>query len=216
MLNLTRKQLKEYNNYIITYLCEIVILKRMGMQMSKTAVVALANGFEEMEAVISIDILRRAGVSVISAAINDNLLVKGARNITVQADVLLKDLAILPDAFLLPGGSVGAKNLAESDAVNDILQRCFQQGKIVAAICASPACVLAKAGILEGKKATCYPSFEKLFSSQVVYSEDAVVVDGNIITSRGPGTAFDFAFAVVQMLCGVQVAQGIKEQVLID
>ena len=183
--------------------------------MEKSVVVALADGFEEMEAVISIDILRRAGLSVISAAINNDLLVKGARNITVQADVFLKDLAIIPDAFLLPGESVGAKNLAESEVVNDMLQACFHQNKIVAAICASPACVLAKAGILEGKKATCYPSFEKLFSPQVIHSEDAVVVDGNIITSRGPGTAFEFALSVVEALCGAPAVQEVREMALI-
>lgn len=184
--------------------------------MGKSVVVALADGFEEMEAVISIDILRRTELSVINAAINNDLLVKGSRNITVQADVFLKDLAIIPDVFLLPGGSAGAKNLAESEVVNDMLQACFQQNKIIAAICASPACVLAKAGILEGKKATCYPSFEKLFSPQVVYSKDAVVIDGNIITSRGPGTAFEFALSITEVLCGAEAAQEVREQALID
>lgn len=184
--------------------------------MGKSVVVVLANGFEEMEAVISIDILRRAGLNVISATISNELLVKGSHNITMQADVFLKDLEIIPNAFLLPGGSVGAKNLAASAVVDDMLQACFAQNKIIAAICASPACVLAKAGILTGRKATCYPSFEKLFSPQVVHSEDAVVIDGNIITSKGPGTAFEFALAVAGKLCGVKAAQEVREQALIS
>ncbi len=184
--------------------------------MSKSVVVALADGFEEMEAVISIDILRRAGLNVISAAISSDLLVKGSRNITVQADVFLKDLAIIPDAFLLPGGGTGAKNLAASEVVNDMLQECSQQNKVIAAICASPACVLAKAGILEGKSATCYPSFSKLFGPDVNVSENPVVIDGSIITSRAPGTAFAFALAVVELLCGEQTVQDIKKQALIE
>jgi len=184
--------------------------------MSKSVVVALADGFEEIEAVISIDILRRAGLNVISVAISSDLLVRGSRNITIQADVFLKDLEIIPDALLLPGGSTGAKNLAASEVVDDMLQTCVEQKKIIAAICASPACVLAKAGVLEGKKATCYPSFEKLFPPQVMHSEDAVVVDGNIITSKGPGTAFEFALRIVDVLCGTQIAQEVKAKALIS
>lgn len=184
--------------------------------MSKSVVVALADGFEEMEAVISIDILRRAGLNVINAAISNELLVKGAHNITVQADVFLKDLEIIPDAFLLPGGSAGAKNLAVSEVVNDMLHECQQQDKVIAAICASPAYVLAEAGFLEGKKATCYPSFKKLFSPNITHSEDTVVIDGNIITSKGPGTAFEFALSVVEALCGAESAQEVKAQALIN
>ena len=183
--------------------------------MNKSVIVALADGFEEMEAVISIDVLRRADLNVISAAISNDLLVKGACNITVQADVFLKDLAIIPDAFLLPGGATGAKNLAASKVVNDMLLKCSQQNKVIAAICASPACVLAKAGILEGKNATCYPSFSKLFSPNVRASENAVVIDGNIITSRAPGTAFDFALAIARVLCGEQTVKELKEKALI-
>ena len=183
--------------------------------MSKNIVVALADGFEEMEAVISIDILRRAGLNVISASISSELLVKGSRNITVQADVFLKDLEIIPDAFLLPGGVAGAKNLAASEVVNDMLHACLRQAKLIAAICASPAYVLAKAGILEGKQATCYPLCSKLFSSNVKLSENPVVIDGNIITSRAPGTAFAFALAIVERLCDKETVQNIKEQALI-
>ena len=183
--------------------------------MSKSVVVMLANGFEEMEAVISIDILRRAGLNVITAAISSELTVKGSRNISILADVFLKDLSIIPDALLLPGGTAGAKNLAVSDIVLDMLQECSNQGKIIAAICASPACVLLKAGILKDKQATCYPSFAEIFPVETKYSEDDVVVDGNIITSRGPGTAFAFALAVVQALCGNEITQRVKEQALI-
>lgn len=184
--------------------------------MNKKVIVLLADGFEEMEAIISIDILRRAGLEVISAAIGDKLLVNGSRNVRVQADSRLKNLQIIPDALVLPGGGPGANNLAASAEVEKLINECFKEKKLIAAICASPAYVLAKTGILSGRKATGYPGSERLFNSDVTNTNEAVVIDGNIITSRGPGTAFYFALAIVKELCGAKTAQDVKDKALIN
>ena len=170
--------------------------------MDKHALIILAEGFEEMEAVIPADMLRRAGVNVTIAALGPELLVNGSRGICIKADTLLDEVTKVPDALVLPGGGKGAENLAASEKVIDLVQQTAQAGKIVAAICASPAHALVKAGVLEGKAATCYPGEEILFEGKTIYKKDNVVVDGNIITSRGPGTAFSFALAIIEAVCG--------------
>ncbi|MFH1460214.1 MAG: DJ-1 family glyoxalase III [Candidatus Omnitrophota bacterium] len=183
--------------------------------MPKKVLVFLAEGFEEMEAVISVDLLRRAELDVVIASIEDKLLVKGSRNIYVQADILLDDYKEIPDCLVLPGGGFGAKNLAISDKVNALIKKCYKHGKLIAAICASPAVVLAKTGILEGKTITCYPGCETIVKGNIRIIEDSVVIEDNIITSRGPGTAFDFTLAIIKKLCGNNVAENVKEKALI-
>lgn len=183
--------------------------------MNESAVVVLAEGFEEMEAVISIDMLRRAGIEVVTAALGEDTLVTGSRHIPLKADVSLKDVELIPDALVLPGGLPGAGNLAESELVNKFIKSCAEQKKIIAAICASPAYVLTRAGVLSGKKATCYPGDERRFAKDVKYVKEDVVVDGNVITSAGPGTAFYFALAIIQALAGIEAANKIKERALI-
>jgi len=183
--------------------------------MSLSALVLLAEGFEEMEAVISIDILRRAGIRVITAAICDNRIVTGSRRIPIKADILLKDFQSIPDALILPGGLTGAENLAASQDVKDLIMTCIREGKIIAAICASPALVLSKFGVLKGKKATCYPGHERHFGNETVFIKDDVVIDGNVITSAGPGTAFHFAVAIVHVLTGEKTLSDVKEKALI-
>ncbi|PIU39866.1 MAG: DJ-1 family protein, partial [Candidatus Omnitrophica bacterium CG07_land_8_20_14_0_80_50_8] len=127
--------------------------------MKKTALIVLADGFEEIEAVTPIDVLRRAGIEVIVAGVGKRE-VTGAHDITVETDLMLEQYQGIPDAVVLPGGMPGAANLNQSEALKDLLQKMKRAGKIIAAICASPAVVLAPNGILEGKKATCYPGFE--------------------------------------------------------
>ncbi len=183
--------------------------------MGKKVLVALADGFEEIEAVSSIDILRRAELEVIIAAVGGDLLVSGSRGIQIKADIELKNFEGVPDALVLPGGLPGAENLANSNLVNDLIEKCTQQNKLVAAICASPAYVLAKADVLSGKKATCYPGCQSRFSGDTTYLQKDVVVDGNIITSAGPGTAFYFALAIVKKLVGEEAAFKVKEKALI-
>lgn len=183
--------------------------------MREKAVIILAQGFEEMEAIISIDILRRAGVEVVIACIGDDFLVEGSRKIMVQAQVKLEAIDYVPDALVLPGGMPGARNLEQSDVVIDLIRKVVKQDKVLAAICASPAHALVKAGVLKGKMATCYPGDEVLFSSDIIYKKQDVVVEGNIITASGPGTAFDFALAIVKKLCGQEMAEKIKKAALI-
>ena len=183
--------------------------------MGKEVLIVLAEGFEEMEAVICVDILRRAGLKVIIAALGDRLLVTGSRQIQIKADMPIENITTIPDALVLPGGGKGAENLACSKKVIDLIKLASKTGKIIAAICASPAHALVKAGVLEGKMATCYPGEEILFGKKTVYKKDDVVIDGNIITSRGPGTAFYFALSIVENLCGKVVAKELKEKALI-
>ena len=182
--------------------------------MLKTALVVLAEGFEEIEAIAPVDVLRRAGVRVTIAGTTDRL-VKSSRHIGVQTDILLKDLVEMPDAVILPGGLPGATNLARSKEVAELVKKMNAAGKIVAAICAAPAAVLAPLGILDGKKATCYPGSESAFSKKTVHSKERVVVDGNMITSQGPGTALEFALAIATQLVGKEIAENVRGKMLV-
>ncbi len=182
--------------------------------MSKKVLVILAEGFEEIEAVTPIDVLRRAGLEVTLAGVSGKTIT-GAHGIKFQADITLDEYKGLPDAIVLPGGLPGAKNLGESKKVAELVKRMNSQKKLVAAICAAPALVLAPAGVLEGKKATCYTGFEKNFPPSVSFSKDRVVVDGNIVTSCGPGSALEFALELVEQLAGKEKAQTLKEGLLV-
>lgn len=182
--------------------------------MAKTAVMVLAEGFEEIEAIAPIDVLRRAGVRVTIAGAT-GLQVKSSRGIGVQADVLLKDVKDLPDAVILPGGLPGATNLARSEEVKEFVKKMNAARKLVGAICAAPAAVLAPLGILDGKKATCYPGCESDLSEKVTYSKENVVEDGNVITSRGPGTALEFALAITVRLAGQEMADTVRGKMLV-
>ena len=180
---------------------------------NKKVLVILADGFEEIEAITPIDVLKRAGLDVILAGLSSKT-VSGSHGIKIETDILLNDYKDLPDAIVLPGGLPGAKNLAESPKVAELVKKMNQAKKIVGAICAAPALVLAPIGILNGKKATCYPGFEKNFSSQVDFSRERVIVDGHIITSRGPGSALEFALQLAETLVGREKAESLSEGLL--
>ncbi len=182
--------------------------------MSKKVLVILADGFEEIEAVTPIDVLRRAGLEVTLAGVSGKTIT-GAHGIKFQTDIILDDYKGLPDAVVLPGGLPGAKNLGESKKVMELVRQMNSQKKLVGAICAAPALVLAPAGILNGRKATCYPGFEKNFPPPVSFSGERVVVDEHIITSRGPGSALEFALELVEQLAGKEKAQTLKEGLLV-
>lgn len=169
--------------------------------MKKKALVVLADGFEEMEAVTPVDILRRSEVDVIIAGLG-KLSVRGAHNIVMEADVLFGDYEGFPDAVILPGGMPGAENLANSEKLKDMILAMHSGKKLIAAICASPALVLAPTGILDGIKATCYPGMERYFAPNVIFTEEKVIQSGNVITSRGPGTAFAFGIKIAESLAG--------------
>lgn len=173
--------------------------------------IILAEGFEEIEAVTIIDVLRRANLTVLAVGL-DNLKVTGAHAITVTADCVLTDLrGQILAGVILPGGLPGTKNLLASPELIDFLQQHAKAGKVTAAICAAP-WVLAKANLLTAKQATIYPGMEDKLSTATA-SPERVVEDGMVITSKGPGTAMDFALTLVTKFTNAakanQVAQGL-------
>lgn len=182
--------------------------------MAKKAILILAEGFEEIEAVTVIDVLRRAGVDLKSVGLSGKT-VTGSHGLEVRADLVLAEYDGSADCVILPGGMPGSKHLNQSREVAELIRKMNQQGKLLGAICAAPALALAPAGVLEGKKATCYPGFESNFSKSIQFSENAVVVDGNIVTSRGPGTALEFALELVQKLVSAAKAEELRKGLLV-
>lgn len=173
----------------------------------------MADGFEETEFVTPFDYWQRGGVEVTLASISNSLEVTGAHGLRIQADVLLQDLDISDfEAVCLPGGGLGVKNLSESDAVEKTVCAFNAAGKFVFAICAAPI-VLSKAGLLKDRKATCFPGCEVNMDCKE-FSVERVVTDGNITTSRGAGTAEEFAFACLALMCGKDESEKIRKQVV--
>lgn len=173
----------------------------------KNSFVFLANGFEEIEALATVDVLRRAGINTITVSITTSQTVTGAHGIEVKADTSIeKIICNSNDTLILPGGMPGATNLAECTALTEILKKHNTEQGTIAAICASPAVVLAPLGILDNKTATCYPGFESAFTN-CTKGDSPVVLDKNIITANGPGTAIDFALAIVANTISKEKAQ---------
>lgn len=183
--------------------------------MMTSAYVFLADGFEEIEAITPIDLLRRAGVEVTTISIGDSLEVKGSHGVTVIADRLFSgvETSPLPSAVVLPGGGEGAKNLANHEGLVSLIKKQFSEGALVAAICASPAVVLSKCGVLEGKNWTCYPGMEKDLSCGT-HRPERVVCDGNLITSRGAGTAIEFSLALIERLVSKAASEKIRAAIV--
>ena len=194
--------------------------------MPKKVLVLLAEGFEEVEAVTPIDYLRRSGIEVTAAAVGNSLAVKGSHGIQIMADALLDGLLaegkLMPSAWdgvVVPGGLPGADNLAASKETGVFITEMAAQGKLICAICAAPARVLSPLGLLKGKKFTCFPGEEEKVTSAssasygAQWKEDRVVADGSFITSRGAGTAGEFACAIIEKLTGE--GEKIAERVLL-
>ena len=171
--------------------------------------VPLAEGFEEIEAVTIVDLLRRADIEVHTASLADRR-VTGSHGITVEADLVLDDAKAADyDMIVLPGGMPGAEHLKNDVRVIALLQEFAAQGRFTAAICAAPG-VLAHAGLLEGREATSFPGFLRADSAPGIrLSESPVVVDGKVVTSRGPGTAIEFSLALIGLLRGGEVAAAV-------
>jgi protein deglycase len=184
-----------------------------GSVMKKQAVIILAKGFEEVEAFTPIDILRRCGINLTVAGLGAEL-VEGAHGARVRTDIVFEKYDASPDVIILPGGMPGAENLASSTKVKDLIMNLNSERRIIAAICASPALVLAPAGVLKGKRATCYPGMEKSFPSDVKFFNGEVVQDGNIITSMGPATAFAFGLKIAENIVGKSTADMVGKQML--
>ncbi|MBQ3696664.1 MAG: DJ-1/PfpI family protein [Spirochaetales bacterium] len=185
--------------------------------MEKRVLVILADGFEEVEALAPIDVLRRSGASVTVAALqykNGTSCVRGAHDVLVGCDALLSDVCTDRfDAIVLPGGMPGAKNLHESQTVTKVILDTFKRGDLVCAICASPAFVLAPTGVLEGKRATCYPGCEAV-APNAVFGKERTVRDGNVITGAGPGTALEFGLLISEALFGKDVSSKIHSDMI--
>jgi 4-methyl-5(b-hydroxyethyl)-thiazole monophosphate biosynthesis len=183
----------------------------------KKAIVLLADGFEDVEAVTPIDYLRRAGIEVVTSSISESLTITSRwGGIKLITDTTLSEITEKNDwdAVIIPGGMPGASNIAASQEANALIKKMASAGKLVCAICASPVVVLAPLGLLNGKKFTCYPGLEEK-TTDGQWSENRVVVDGNIITSRGAGTAGEFAIAIIENLLDEAAAKKIAETVLL-
>lgn len=179
----------------------------------KQVCVLLADGFEEVEALTAVDLLRRARVYVDTVSITDDYKVHGAHGINVQTEDLFEEVNFDEfDMIVLPGGMPGTTNLKNHQGVRQIVTAFVQAGKPVGAICAAPT-ILADLGILNGKRATCYPACEPDMEGAILTGAP-VAVDGNIITSRGVGTAIDFALELITVLVGQEMADKIASEIV--
>ena len=181
----------------------------------------MADGFEDIEALIPVDVLRRGGVDIKTVSINGSNIVESAHGVQMVADVLFEDVEDqLADAdlLMLPGGMPGAENLNAHEGVKKALVRQFEAGKMVAAICAAPL-VLGGLGILKGKRATCYPGFEGTLEG-AEYTHALWTTDGNVTTGEGPAAALPYAYSLLAMLTteenAATVAEGMRYLHLMD
>ncbi|MBR2301380.1 MAG: DJ-1/PfpI family protein [Bacteroidaceae bacterium] len=171
----------------------------------------LADGFETVEALAPVDVMRRAGLQVVTVSIMGRKEVLSAQDVNVVADVLFDDCNFIDaDAVVLPGGSVGTENMSACEPLRAVVDRMNNEGKLIAAICAAPM-VFGRMGILKGRKATCYPGCEGDLAG-AEYTAATVQNDGNIITACGPGVSFDFGFAIVEYFCGVSMVETLRSQ----
>lgn len=175
----------------------------------------LANGFEDVEALAPVDILRRGGVEVVTVSITASHSVETSHGVTVEADRHIADVDLSDaDLLILPGGMPGATNLMESEAVCSALKAQNEAGRLIGAICAAPM-VLGKLGILNGKRATCYPGFDQYLDG-ATYTGEMVTVDGNIITGKGPGAAMAFAYQLLSAFVTEQEVDALKKGMIYE
>lgn len=180
-----------------------------------TVYVFLADGFEEVEALTPVDVLRRAGVPVQLVSVTPDEIVKGAHGVSMLCDANIVNCDFYDAAvLLLPGGMPGSLGLCESADLRRVLLQAAEAGKCIAAICAAPM-VLGKLGLLKGRKATCYPGFEEHLEG-AEYTAALVQTDGNFITGKGPGAAMSFAFTIAEALVGKEKAAELKKGMIIQ
>ena len=173
----------------------------------------LAEGFEEAEAVVTLDILRRGGLKVITVSLTGQNAVAGAHGIAVVADQLFDETDFSKgDMLVLPGGNPGTENLSEHEGLRILLLRYGSEGKRIAAICAAPS-ILGELELLKGKRATVYPGYENSLKGAIV-TDAPVVKDGTVILAKGPGMAFDFGLAIVNELMGQKKADEVADGML--
>lgn len=170
--------------------------------------VLLADGFEEIEALTPVDVLRRAGIEVVTYSTGDDLCICGSHNIMVDADDYFSNLDYDEvEGIILPGGMPGTENLENNSEVKYLLKHLYENKKLICAICAAPK-ILGNLGYLKGGEATCFPDFSEFLGCR--YTGERVCVSGNIITSKGMGTAMDFALAIVEYLSGSEKAESLS------
>lgn len=179
----------------------------------KKAYLFLAYGFEEVEALTTVDLLRRAGIEVITVSVSNHNTVSGTHSIPVVADIKIDECKFEDaDAILLPGGLPGVDNLYNCEVLINLIKEKYETGKIIGAICAAPI-ILGRLGLLKGKKALCYPGCEGELKGAEI-SEQRVCTDGNIITSKGVGTAIDFALELIKNLVSSEKSEDIRAEIL--
>ena len=190
--------------------------KQQTIAIMEKTYVFLADGFEEIEALATVDLLRRAGIHVETVSINPTLAVRGAHDIEVAADIMLADCPEGARMYIVPGGMPGAKNIADNPKVCQILTAQHEAGGKIAAICAAPAVVLAPLGIINEYEATCYPGFEEgVTAGGAHHKNQRVVVDRNIITANGPSSAVPFALTIIEALKGQDAADKVAAGILL-
>lgn len=177
----------------------------------------LAEGFEEIEALTVVDVMRRAGLELVTVSVDDTQYVTGAHGITVEADAPFSEVNFNDAAWLImPGGMPGASNLAASYALCSLIKAHFADGGNVAAICAAPSVVLAPLGVLKDRDATCYPGFEKgCLEGGARMQSGRVVADGNLITANGPASAMTFALAIAAQAAGAEASDQVGAGMLV-
>ena len=174
----------------------------------------LANGFEEVEALFTLDVIRRAELEIKTVGVGETTTITGAHGIPVIADVHSSELeCTAPEAIILPGGMPGTTNLEESEVVVNAIHSAMQRGALVCAICAAPS-ILGIMGYLKGKNATCFPGFEEYLDG-ATFKDERVVLDGNVITAKGMGCAAEFGLAIVEKLLGKEKADEIASSAFI-
>jgi 4-methyl-5(b-hydroxyethyl)-thiazole monophosphate biosynthesis len=201
----------------ISFQFSIVKLKLRAIECKEVSMprvaVILADGFEEVEAMAIVDVLRRAEIDTVIAGLRDGY-VTSTRKVKVIPDTTIDTVnADDFDMIVLPGGQPGADNLNADPRVKELVSSFSRKGKLTGAICAAPI-VLAGAGVLQGKRATSYPSYSSNLGG-AVYEEEPVVIDGNVLTSRGAGTALVFGLAIVERMLGNEKARKIRQAMLI-
>ena len=181
----------------------------------KKVLIHFANGFEEVEAITPVDVLRRAGCEVITVSVTGKKEVTSTRGVTVLADKLFEEVDYSQaDLIILPGGQPGSDNLNKHEGLKKQIRAFHDQGKLISAICAAPL-VLGSMGILNGKRATCYPGVESRLTGATC-TGNAVEIDGNIITGKGPGVALKFSLTLVEKLVDKAKAEELKKAMIVE
>lgn len=177
----------------------------------------LANGFEEIEGTAPVDILRRGGVDIKTVSVTGTEWVETSHGVTIKADLKFEDIASFEDAdmLMIPGGMPGSTNLNEHEGVRQALIAQHKAGKRIGAICAAPM-VLASTGILEGKKATCYPGFEQYFGENTEYTATLFQEDGNVITGEGPAATLPYAYKILSYFASKETVAALQDGMMYD